>query len=133
MKKIFCLFIAVNLFAYTLDFPGDTPPLDSNPEWQDPTLPDDINNTKQEKQDAEVDEFGKMFNELDEKKQKKLKKFFKFLLEDDEEQTVIEQPIPQIIEKKNTNNIEIKIHENGKSYKPSLNKKQKDNIQININ
>ncbi|WP_267523934.1 hypothetical protein [Campylobacter sp. MG1] len=132
MKILCCLFFAFSVFAYTLDYPGDTPPLDASPNWQDPTIPDDLDNTNVEKPN-EIDEFGKMFNELDEKKQKKLKKFFKFLLEDDEEEKVIEEPIPEVVEKKKGDGIDIKVYENGKPYKAKSNNKKNGNIQININ
>ncbi len=120
MKKLFLLFIALNLFSYALDYPGDVKPLDANPNWKDPTLPSDLNS----KDEA-------VLNTLDEKKLKKLKQALDILF-DEEEQVVSEEVKEEVIKPANPSDyIHINIRDEGKTYrvKPSNNK----NIQIKIN
>ncbi|MBZ7984382.1 hypothetical protein [Campylobacter sp. RM12647] len=128
MRKLAVFILSLNLFAYTLDFPGDKIPFSENPDWKDPTIPknlyqnDDINYDLQKK-----------LSELDEKKLRKLKKALDILFEDEEE---LQEEIPQtepIKIKEPTLDEYIQISISGeKPIKKQKNTYQNNNILINI-
>lgn len=126
MKKLLIFFLSFNLFAYTLDFPGDVPPLDADPNWVDPSVPLDLNN----KDDIDI---SKKLNELDEKKLRKLKKALDILFEEEEKEEVQEIQVIQPPKKQDPSEY-IQISISGeKPIKKQKNINQNKGILININ
>lgn len=124
MKQIILILLSLNLYSYTLDFPGDTPPLDANPNWKDPTTPKDLYNN-------ETEELSKKLNELDEKKLRKLKKALDILFEEEKEEEFVEETKPVIKEPTPDEYIEISIS-GEKPIKKQKNIYQNKDILINI-
>lgn len=125
MKKVLIFLLSLNLFSYTLDFPGDTPPLDANPNWTDPTKPIDLYNTN------EIN-ISQKLNELDEKKLRKLKKALDILFEEEEQEIKeVKEIIPPIKKQDPSEYIQITINGEKPTKKPKNTYKNND-ILINI-